>query len=338
MKRILYIDPICLPGHLNYNQLQIDALGKYNYRVDYVFSKEYSQKLKLDSRLIALYIPSKFISYRNGIVYRLNMYRTLRYIKKNLDLNRYENVIISCYDEISLGIANFPKSYIIDHNNLSKLNNVIKKYFYNLISKKHIHVALNDHTYHYIKDILKYNVVKNAHGLVKPFYNDSNTNDRYIFAPSILSSDKEFIQNALCNEKFNKFLKKNRIRLILRGDYDISKCQMVSVIKGRMDFEDYKRHFVNAIGLLICYPKSFNYRVSGVLLEAISNQKKCIIRNLPDFKEYSFIFGEQAFFETLDELIDSITYICSTKDNLIISKQILDAMNPDYSFLENSRL
>lgn len=335
--KILYIDPICLPGHINFNKVQIKALTEEYDDISYCFTEEYAFRLNIPKEDLVYSISQNDVRYNGGMQYRWSIFKILHKIKKNVPLNDYDAIIISCYDEIALKLACFPPSYLINHNNISKSFNRIRKFFLKSISKKHFHLVLNDRSVQRLREINISKVIRIGHGLLNPYTMEKTviSNDSFtIFVPSILSTDKLFLQSLFDRTEFRNYIVSNRISIIVRGEYNIYDSKNITVIKGRMSSEDYIRYLTNSDCLLICYPFSFKYRVSGVLLEAIANSKKCIIRLTPDFEEYKDIFGEDAYFSDSIDIYKAIESVRNSKYNLNINQNNQSKLIPNYSFLK----
>ena len=53
-----------------------------------------------------------------------------------------------------------------------------------------------------------------------------------------------------------------------------------------MEKEDYECLFLKSDVIFLPYPRSFQYRTSGVLLEALSNHKKALVSDTSYFRQY----------------------------------------------------
>lgn len=334
--RVLFIDPVSLDGHINFNKIHLQSLLKQPIDLDCIFVEGYRKRLGLQGIDEAYSIPQNIIkTNKGGLAYRWSIYKALRLIKKNVGLSDYDKIIISCYEEISLALSFFPKSYIINHNNLCNLNNSLKKFFYRLVSHRHNHLVLNTTSFNYLKEIGVSNVKQIGHGLVDPYHFEKRRFDNgySIFTPSLGSTDREFVQTLIDDESFRQYLKGNKIQLIVRGNYIIHDSDNITVMNRHLSFNQYVDLFMNSDCLLICYPLSFKYRVSGVLLEAIANNKKCVIRNSPDFKEYEPIFGKEAFYSNSKDLQNAIGKVLDDDYSMCLTENDIQNLSPDYSFL-----
>lgn len=333
--RILFVDPICLDGHINFNRLHTQALLNTFEEVDFCFVEDYDDSIGIKDLNVVYTIPKKIINISNGLKYRLSLFRSLRLIKKNICLSKYDAIIISCYDEIALALSFFPHSYVINHNNLSNLNHLVKRLFFRYTTRLHSQIVLNDRAYTYLKSIGAKSVYKVNHGLIKPYISAKikKSDNFVIFTPSLSSTDRESTNKIINDPLFLEWLEHNNAILLLRGDYTNIKSNRIKILSGKLSDEMYQELFVNADCLLINYSDTFNYRVSAVILEGIANNKVCVIKALPDFEEYKAFFGDKVFFTNIKELIQALTYAKENPKD--IKTNLSDMFTPDYSFINS---
>lgn len=336
-KKILYIDPVCLEGHLNFNKIQISALISQGFQVDICATTDYYHSLECDDVNLIYEIPKgEIIADKGGLKYRGAMIKVLFKVKKNVILSNYDAVIISCYDEIALSLSFFPSSYIINHNNICKLNNPIKKLFFKLSTKRHKHIVLCESAKRYIKNNYPLaHVYKIKHGLPSPINAVKKESNMFtIFAPSKSSTDISSTQELLLNDDFNSWLKKNNIQFIVRGDFKIRQDSNIQLLKGFLTQEEYSNLFFNADCIFINYPQTFRYRVSAVLFESIANRKPCVIFDIPEFEEYKDIIPEIYFFSNPSKLMSTLIWIKNNPNEIKFNDYLIRKLQPDYSFLK----
>ena len=106
--KLLYIDYMFMRGHVNFNRIHIDALLKEGYNVKLVLHKEIARLLPYAQQQYALIIPRILgANAHNPILSRIIILLTIIYIKLHIRFSSYEHVVISCMDEITLGICPF---------------------------------------------------------------------------------------------------------------------------------------------------------------------------------------------------------------------------------------
>lgn len=338
MGKVLLIDSLSPIGHVNFNNIHISALVKAGYKVECAFPRGYSKLLTLPKDItIHEYDIDKSINWRIGVL------KFLRLVKKRLNLKNFDHIIHSSYDDVSLLLANYPHSILIDHNNLSKLHSSIRKLIFKMISCRHLHVSLSNE----IKDFLNSKKIKNIliqHGLVSPFcveniHNFSKDLFTYeIFIPSAGSSDINELRKIFRDNNFITFLENNNIRITLSSKDLKSECKNIHIIERRLDNDEYINLFVNSNLIWLPYPKTFENRVSGVLMEAIANQKDVIIPNIKAFNQYRYFINNNSYYDNIDDMVSSIREKIDNPSPINLTAEIKQSLSPDYSVLDKLQI
>ena len=334
--RVLYIDPASFLAHSNYNRMQIEALCKIADRVDFVFKEGYEKDLNIASDNIVYSIPLRYYKRtKNSLLSRLITIYVYYLIKRNIKLNDYDVILFSYYDEICLFFVKYPLfTYLINHINVSGLPfSRIKRFFYRCVSKRYIHSLGVD------------NVEVVAHGLVKPFYNKSATSvydqkfkgySKIIFSPSLTSVDEHVLAFLIADSAFLDYLASNNVLFVLRSQVLKSTCGYIHIIRDVMEKEDYECLFLKSDVIFLPYPRSFQYRTSGVLLEALSNHKKALVSDTSYFRQYQNVGIDIRYFTSNSDVLSSLQTLLSLSSSEV-SQSVNDllALMPDYKFLLN---
>ena len=342
--KILFIDPICLPGHINFNRIHISALQKeFGIKnVDICVIEDYEKKMNISNSTTVYTVPKNIINTSSGLKYRLSMYKVFREIMKILNLRDYDNIILSCFDEVALCMSRFPKSYVIIHNNIACLNNRIKKICFRQVLREHIPIVLNNSSKEFIKSKYNREVQLVNHGLVNPFsikfreYPFPINEDEFIIlTPSYISADRIEILNIISSPSIQSWLEKNNAYLCIRGEKLNNISNRVRFIEGRLSEVEYQSIILRADCLLICYPTTFKYRESGILNEAFANDKISVIKDNGVFEHYKSLIKDELFYSSEKSLIKALDYIKS--DGVFYKNPIsLEKIKiPDYSFFYN---
>lgn len=345
--RILYIDPASFIAHANYNKMQIEALYKITDNIDFVFKEGYEEELGISSQNVVYSIPSKYYSTKvNRFYNRLITMFTYFLLRRNVNWDSYDVVIVSYYDEICLFFVNLPSHvYLINHINVSGLfSSRVKTFFYKRISTHYHQIVLDLESQKYLKEIGVEDVEVVAHGLVKPFFrkedlsilNDYNQFSWIIFSPSLTSVSDNIQKELISDSSLISFLRENNALLILRSKYLKSSCTNIQVIDGLLEKDMYEGLFIKSDVILLPYPSSFQYRTSGVLLEAISNDKKVIVNDTPYFRQFQNIGIDIRYFTSIEDVISSLEellFSSTNKRNLIKDYRLM--FMPDYTFILN---
>lgn len=338
--KVLYIDPFSSSSHANFNRMHIEAIRKVAKDMHFVFKENYWKEVGVQVTEVCYAIPSSYFGKnKGGLINRFYMCLVLWKIRQNVPLNQYDKIIFAAYEEISLYFAFFAVPlYLINHNNISTLNNRVKRFFFKRISKRNTHIVLEP----YIKDYLKSIGVKKVevvrHGLISPYPNNSlRVNNpllhkQFLFSPSMQSVDVEFMEKLVRDKSFIKYLEEHDLFLVLRSKILHSPSSNIQILSHYMSKEEYMAYFSGATAILLVYPKSFRYRVSGVLLEAISCGKNTLMSDIEIFRQYESLFGTNAYFSTVNSLIQCLDCILEGKNKIFnLSEEQRQFYMPNYS-------
>lgn len=339
---VLYIDVICSEGHVPFNKIYINKLLSAGYEVKLILKKNYVKKLNLPNSMILFELPS-FLFYdfkRIGIMNRLLMLLSLIYINLRIFSNRFKDIYIGGYEEISFFFSFFlKKTILINHNNVAGLSSNVKRFFFKQNSRKHKLLVFNENIKDYLMKMKVRNIIVNPHGLPEKFQNPENISnynsfDKIIFLPSSNSSDLQIITELINNNSFLNFLKENNIVFIIKGSFVIENAN-IKIIDGFLDYKDYKGLFIESDIILLPYPVSFKYRVSGIFHECLANNKICLLSRIESFDIYKDYFTYDPFFKNTDELMNRITFLINTNafsksDNY----KDLDKLEPNFEMFK----
>lgn len=314
--KILYIDPIYQPGHINFNQIYIDYLYKEGYSIDFFFINNYADGLHLKSVSKVYTIKSSLLKRRHNPVFNRILYLyTLLFLRCKVNIKAYDYLLFSSYEEISFFFSFYSNAYLINHVNLQGCHSRIKKFFISNIFKKNTPIVLNENCYSFMKEYFHCNhLILSKHGLLPPFervkksvkYSSVVYKYKYvIFSPSYNSADSCFISSLLESDSFRTYLQNQDILFVVRSRMKIDNDNILCISE-YLSEDDYRFLFLKANIILIIYPKTFQYRVSGVLFECFSNNKMCLLYDIDSFKEYSVNFNYIPYFSDVEGLIEKI--------------------------------
>jgi|GEM_PF-561055 hypothetical protein B2_15743 len=306
MKKILLIDQLSPEGHINYDKFWINALE--NLKIDYTFvgKKSFLKKLDVSNNINKLEIPEiyyKNIGDKNIIIREYALLKILSYIKRKLSLKDYDRIVFLSFENFSLFLSFYfhkKNVYSILHNNLRRIDNFSILKILKYLSKKINLVSLD----YYIKNGLE-NIGISTKVIIHPLVEISGeialekTNRVVLFSPSISSTDETFISNVISDLKILKILEEKNIEIIFRSKNINYNSANIKVISEYLSEQEYRELLKGADYLLLPYEKNFNYRISGVLLEGISLNKKMIIPKYNDLK-YFLKFNKESILGFFD--------------------------------------
>jgi hypothetical protein len=317
---ILYIDSDSSPGHLPFNWGYISKLAEIpGVELNVIARRNYFNNHQISYFNLIKEIPDR-LYLRKGkgrLLSRIFILLRYLYIKIVVDFKKYDRVFLSSYDEITLYFAFFKHPlWLINHNNITGLDNKIKRFFFKRLAEKHIYIVFENYMAERFYSIGIKNVYVIKHGLPEPFTPEpykilASVSDRFasekinkiIFCPS-LGSDKKFINQIIKNEQFACFIERNKILFIVRGNIEATfNSSNILILNSYLTSIQYKALFLYSFAIVVAYPNTFRYRVSNVLNECISNNKLCFMSNIPALKIYSEFMVYKYYFSDIDELI-----------------------------------
>jgi len=344
MKNVLYIDPLSQYGHINFNRIYIKELLNQECKLDYIFKEGYEKQLGIRSNVLSL--PKELYLEGNSVLSRYYDVLKLRYIKRNIDLTKYDFIVLSSYDEIALYFSCIKSRLVlINHNNLQGLNNLIKLFFYRSVSKINIQIVFENYMKEYLHSLGIKNVARICHGFPQRIDADNTIiNDviiinlksvylddlkKVVFVPSVSNLDREFFQELILDESFLAYLENEECHLIIKTKLRLScKSDNVKLIDYVLPDSVYNSLFARSDLIIIKYPASFKFRVSAVFLECVSSNKTCLIYETETFRNYKNVINYGAFFTSKQELRDKIM----VNLNLNMLRKYSLSMNIDSDF------
>ena len=274
--RILVIEPLGEIGHINFDKAYLkvlESIGEVTLMTFPRLHKYFNIKNRIE-------LPESFEEKSSNLLHRINQLKVLIYIQKHFPLTDFDAIIFFCYDEISFSLSwpNSNKTFLMEHNNIDSVNNsFIKKLFYNRIGNNIHHLVFET----YIKEYLTRNYKKKTHQILHPHYYD-NIDDlllkhpvipqkgnprKIIFSPSLNNDHRVMLELknfVIANDDYF-FLAKNKYNEKTKN-YRFEKY-----------FDNYSDELKNCSYVFIS--ADYNYRVSGVLYDALSFGKKIVIKD-----------------------------------------------------------
>ncbi|WP_264525319.1 hypothetical protein [Flavobacterium sp. N502536] len=146
--RVLYIDPLLQNGHVNFNNIYIKSLAKAGYDLEFIFVKDYEDKLDIDKSKVIYSIPKALFKKDYGkLINRIAYLYGLFLIKMFVNFKKYDFVIFSSFEEISFAFSGITKSYLINHINVSNSYESKAKFFFlNRVLRANSLIVLDEKT------------------------------------------------------------------------------------------------------------------------------------------------------------------------------------------------
>lgn len=144
------------------------------------------------------------------------------------------------------------------------------------------------------------------------------------------SNDESIIRQIIEYEKKTESLKKSNKRVVIKSKNTNYSNDYLTVFQGYIKEQEYDELISSTERVFLPYPKSFVYRMSGVLIDALSNNIQVIGTDIPLFKGYSskypgivkVIDGYMDFYkillsEEISDLVDNKAFLQDHSDDMI---------------------
>ena len=316
--KILYVNYMLQPGHINFDQIQVSALLSEGHDVQLVMHRDIARKLQFASDRYALILPRWFASdTKNPLQNRFFFLLTLLYIKLKIDFRQYDQVIVSNTDEITLGLIPLCRHMgLICHANAGNFWSKVKSHFLHRLARHNFFIVFNSRMQ---KPFLEHGITDVfilSHGCPPPFRptpgiklpTDCSGYDMVIFHPS-MNPDPRFINELITDRPLLQLLEEKNILLITHHATALPPSRHIFNITQYLPKEQYQQLFVRADIILTAYPESFSYQVSGVSYECVANGKKMLIRQNPSLAYCKDFFNYDPFFSNVQDLCQKILFL-----------------------------
>ncbi|GAA0182416.1 hypothetical protein SH2C18_48020 [Clostridium sediminicola] len=257
---------------------------------------------------------------RNMIIRKLQSIVSMLKTRKVVAGNINSAKVVFTFDTIAFAIGRLflklDNFFILHHKNIDELKNPVKKFFFKTYMNKVNHIVFEDYFKEYL--VQKIGVdEKRIHVIPHPTFKSVTSNEEDIYDCIGLSNsnDENFIKEIIDDERKNGRLKMAKQQVILRSKKYQFDNGYLKVITGYLSKKDYDNYIKKCKGVFIPLPSTFEYRVSGVIYDAISNYKVVIANNVPIIKSYEEKYpllcigvnNVEEFFAKVDELKYCIT-------------------------------
>lgn len=278
-----------------------------------------------DYKLNACFIEKRSLRVRSGrFINRLDSLKVT--IQSALISNEIDPdyVFISTFDTLTFAIGklffkNLDKVFLLHHLNVDELGNRIKRSFFNTYAFSVNHFVFEKFIKDHLVDLCN---LKSEKVFILPhqmIQNEQKTNrNDYSCVGLSSSNDESFIAGIVEKEKRSNILKESNCRVILKSavvKFDNGALKVISGFLAQDIFNDYIN---NCECVFIPLPQNFRYRVSGTLIDALSNNKIVFGSDVPIVKWYSLLFPNICkIINTVDDFFKAVLSIDSMqKDEL----------------------
>lgn len=293
---------------------------------DYYESKEFCEN---NVELIELNLP---LINSNPLKNRILMYKNAKIQIKAMKDYNIDAVVILAFEEISYAFINKFFSvpvFLFHHQNTDGINSsLIKRFFFNFYKNKVWHISLDKFIKEGIIGKLKVQserVINYNHPNVFPLDKNLATCKKDLDVKNVISISNLNCQNVINEivnfENENKILQKNKIKWVIKSKEKEFNNDFLYVFKGYLDSEKYDEYFQNADLVVLFYEPTYQYRMSGGLMETLNLGKPVVFLNSMLGEIFSVRYPSMVFnVHTIEELFNFIIDFHATDTNHDIEK------------------
>lgn len=312
--RVLYFDSLFPRGHRKYNVSMVELISK-KYDLDVIDYNNHYYDANLPENCHLITIPGDKEIIQSGIKGRLRSYSLIKRCKKIFRKGNYDALVIASFDIYVMFLANhfFKKRdnvILIHHNTVDQMaESKFKRICFNCYKNKYKHVVLEDFIANYL---LSKNIFKsNLYVIYQPltFRSRLVVEHAYTYNAVSLSNsvDENFLNDIIQQEANLHLLEKNGLRIIIKSNTLKSESNSIIIIKGFISDADYEQLEFESEYILLFYPKSFLFRASDILKNAMSNGKKILCSGFMLANSYARLYPETCIIiNSYEELINEL--------------------------------
>lgn len=218
---------------------------------------------------------------------------------------------------------NRSKIVVVENNNIDQLESPTKRFFYNLFCNRVHHmvfesffkdylvkeIGVKEELIHVVPHIVyKKNIIETKKN------RDINNVDCVAISGS---NDLETVRQILQIEQTSHLLEKNKIRCKIKCKSLNYKSDFLEVNGDFIPKDEYERLYDNCKVVLIPFPISYKYRMSGCIVDAFSHHKPVVSSDLLLSNYYASKYGSIIRVgKNAEELVNSIISLIKTPNDI----------------------
>ena len=354
MKKILYVDLFSQYGHTNLNRVYIDRFNEIGYKVEFVLRKDYINELKIPFEDVRLALPERYFDCRAGkIKDRFLQWKMLRLIINKIDLDQYNIIFFSFFEEMSICMSGIKGNLIfLNHSNVTGLENVLKLFFLKRVAKIGKILVFHESIKNRFSEFGINNVLVEPLGLAKPYDLEMDRQDEVlrsldhrlispfyrvkILVPTGSKYNDLLIKNAINDPLFLSFIIANKVLIIIKDITLSSDCENICLLESYLSNIQYQILFRSSDCIIINYPETFRYKVSATLFECFANKKPCFLIDIDSFRLFQEYFNYEPYYNDIPSLISLIKTFIEEIDEISMQPYInIESLNPQFDSVVN---
>jgi hypothetical protein len=292
MTKFLYLDFLYPRGHIYQNDYYIRVLSELG-KVYVVCPENIYTNMPSNVELIE---NDKLCIKRGRIKTRLSSLKDMLISSSIARKIKPDYIFVASFDTIMFAIGRFffqqqNHLYLLHHMNVDELNNKIKRFLFKTYMRRVNHMVF--------EDFIKAQLVKEfgideskvhilPHQLSQNLKMTFETNTKmYTCVGLSTSNDEYFISQVIEKEVQEELFKKSNCKVILKSKINEYDNGYLKIVKGYLSREMYNQYINNCVSVCLPFPSSYQYRMSGFLVDGLSNNKIALGSNIPIIQHYS---------------------------------------------------
>lgn len=291
MRKIILTEFYPLKGHANLFSNTYRLLRNH-YDVTAIITKD--NELHDESCItipFSYYKDTKWL-YLNRLLLLLYSFRVFYAIIKEAKRVGVNEIVCLTYDEVSLFFCSFflPRGknvFLMHHVNIDNITkSKIKRWMFEKYKNKYSHIVQCG----FIADYMVSNFdIKNV--LVWPHplnrVNQENVKRDIDCVGISNSNDEHLINDLIIAETTKEIFKKNGLFVVLKSKKQKFDNGYLKIINGFLPNDVYNDYIARAKSIFLPFPAQFNMRMSGTLIDGLTNRKPLIATSIPLIRESS---------------------------------------------------
>ncbi len=287
------LEPMIVKGHRNFDSKIINYLSEISELV-VVCPQSWYVDLPGIVKVYNISNYSNLSGRRSYYGYTFNIINCVCRLDKLFD---FDYILFESFENYLIVYALFKirnartRVYIMHHNNVDNIESNIKaNMMFKLYCKRVNHITLDEFISNHLIDIYGLNR-KIVHYIPHPMCNTLNKNSltRVFDCVGISNSnEEEWIEEFIKLEEREAWFLNHNKKVVFRSRFNKFDNGFLKVIKEYIKDEDYLYYYSNAKSVFLPFPKNFHYRMSGSLVDSISNYSVVIGTDIPLINWFSY--------------------------------------------------
>lgn len=270
-----------------------------------------------------------------------NVFATSMDILDNMRINgkmfkKYRKVKFDAVLVMGYGILTFPfywffmpwnvPVYLFQHQQINYLSNWLRRNVFSLYKNKVYHIVLEEILVDFVKNTIKAKNVNIVHW-ISYIQRKGEMVQKEKFISGISSNhDEAVIKEIIENQKKKHFLDKYNIKMYLRSKKYNYKDEFLEVNYRYLTDQEYDKLYKKTTAVLAAVPRTWVNRLSGPVLDAISNGKPVIGTPVPCLQYYHKVAPSMFKIFSSELELEKIL----EEDNWNINKEELEKLQKKY--------